>query len=76
MLQDSNTPSTSPTSPEAPNADLEVTDKYAGEVATQGGARFGGEDIDRGIAAAVEATEPMRLMTPPYERQAVLAALR
>jgi acyl-CoA reductase-like NAD-dependent aldehyde dehydrogenase len=56
--------------PESPNADLEVTDKFTGEVATRV-ALASASDIDRGIAAAVEATEPMRLMRP-YERQAVL----
>ncbi|QDT69820.1 Succinate-semialdehyde dehydrogenase [NADP(+)] GabD [Planctomycetes bacterium MalM25] len=56
--------------PEAPNADLEVTDKYTGEVATKV-AMASAADIDRAIAATVEATEPMRLVKP-YERQAVL----
>ncbi|MEM6799073.1 MAG: aldehyde dehydrogenase family protein [Planctomycetota bacterium] len=56
--------------PEAPNADLAVTDKYTGEVATRV-AMASAADIDRAIAAAVEATEPMRVI-PPYERQAVL----
>lgn len=56
--------------PEAPNADLEVIDKYTGEVATHVAMASAG-DIDRAIAAAVEATEPMRLVKP-YERQAVL----
>lgn len=56
--------------PESPNADLEVTDKFTGKVATRV-AMASASDIDRGIAAAVEATEPMRLMRP-YERQAVL----
>ena len=56
--------------PEAPNTELKVTDKYTGEVATKV-ALAGADDIDRGIAAAVEATEPMRLMKP-YERQAIL----
>jgi acyl-CoA reductase-like NAD-dependent aldehyde dehydrogenase len=56
--------------PESPNADLEVTDKFTGKVATRV-AMASASDIDRGIAAAVEATEPMRLMRP-YERQAAL----
>jgi acyl-CoA reductase-like NAD-dependent aldehyde dehydrogenase len=56
--------------PESPNADLEVTDKFTGKVATRV-AMASASDIDRGIAAAAEATEPMRLMRP-YERQAVL----
>ena len=56
--------------PETPNLDLEVTDKYTGEVAT----RVPLADpatIDRAIAAAVDATEPMRKL-PAYERQRVL----
>ncbi|HUG17796.1 MAG TPA: aldehyde dehydrogenase family protein [Planctomycetaceae bacterium] len=56
--------------PHAPNFDLEVTDKYTGEVAT----RVAVADtaaIDRGIAACVEAAEPLAKM-PPYERKGVL----
>lgn len=53
-----------------PNADLEVTDKYTGAVATRVALADPGA-IDRGIAAAVEAAEPFAAM-PPYERQAVL----
>jgi len=56
--------------PEQPNTDLEVTDKYTGNVATRV-AMADTAAIDRAIAAAVDATEPMRKM-PPYERQAVL----
>ena len=56
--------------PEAPNADLVVTDKFTGEAATKV-AMASAADIDRGIAAAVDATEPMRLVKP-FERQAVL----
>jgi acyl-CoA reductase-like NAD-dependent aldehyde dehydrogenase len=52
------------------NTDLEVTDKYTGEVATRV-AMADAKAIDAGIAAAVEATEPMRRFTP-YQRQAVL----
>ncbi len=55
----------------SPNADLAVTDKFTGEVATHV-AMADAKTIDRAIAAAVEATEPMRRM-PPYARQAVLA---
>jgi acyl-CoA reductase-like NAD-dependent aldehyde dehydrogenase len=55
---------------EAPNADLEVTDKYSGEVAYRV-AMADVATIDRAIAAATEAAEPMRRMAP-YERQAVL----
>lgn len=56
--------------PESPNSDLEVTDKYTGEIATRV-AMASPKDIDRAIAGAVEATTPMRDM-PPYERQNVL----
>ncbi|QDU56281.1 aldehyde dehydrogenase family protein [Aeoliella mucimassa] len=56
--------------PESPNTDLEVTDKYTGEVATRV-PLASPEDIDRAIASAVGATKPMRELAP-YERQAVL----
>lgn len=56
--------------PEAPNHDLEVLDKYSGEVATRV-ALADDAAIDRGIAAAVAAAEPMAAMAA-YERQAVL----
>ena len=52
------------------NTDLEVTDKYTGDVATRV-ALADAKAIDAGIAAAVEATAPMRRFTP-YQRQAVL----
>ncbi|MEM8792199.1 MAG: aldehyde dehydrogenase family protein [Pseudomonadota bacterium] len=52
------------------NKDLEVTDKYTGEVATRV-ALAGYEAIDQGIAAAVDASEPMAEMAG-YEKQAVL----
>ncbi len=55
---------------EQPNADLEVTDKYTGKVVTRV-AIADAKAIDRGIAAAVEATEPMRRL-PAYERQNIL----
>jgi len=55
---------------EQPNADLEVTDKYTGEVATRV-ALADANAIDAGIAAAVGATDAMRRFTP-YQRQAVL----
>ena len=54
-----------------PNQDLIVTDKYTGEVATRV-AQADAATIDAGIAAAVEAAEPMARMAA-YERQAVLA---
>jgi acyl-CoA reductase-like NAD-dependent aldehyde dehydrogenase len=53
-----------------PNTDLAVTDKFTGEVATRV-ALADAKTIDAGIAAAVEAAEPMRRMAS-YERQAVL----
>jgi aldehyde dehydrogenase (NAD+) len=53
-----------------PNTDLEVTDKYSGEVATRV-ALADAKAIDAGIAAAVAATGPMREFAP-YQRQAVL----
>jgi acyl-CoA reductase-like NAD-dependent aldehyde dehydrogenase len=56
--------------PEAPNRDLAVVDKYTGEVATRV-ALAGASAIDRAIAAAVAAAEPMRELAA-YERQRVL----
>jgi acyl-CoA reductase-like NAD-dependent aldehyde dehydrogenase len=53
-----------------PNADLEVTDKYSGEVAFRV-AQADSATIDAGIAGAVEAAEPMARLAS-YERQAVL----
>ncbi|MEM7166867.1 MAG: aldehyde dehydrogenase family protein [Planctomycetota bacterium] len=55
---------------EAPNQDLVVTNKYTGEVATRV-AMADPAAIDRAIAAAVTAAEPMRRLAA-YERQAVL----
>src|ERR1700761_3001929 len=55
----------------SPNQDLEVTDKFSGKVATRV-AQADAAAIDAGIAAAVEAAEPMARMAA-YERQAVLA---
>jgi len=55
---------------QSPNSDLEVTDKFTGKVATRV-AMADVDAIDRAIAAAVEADEPMRRMKP-YERQTVL----
>ncbi len=52
------------------NADLEVTDKYSGEVATRV-AMADAKAIDAGIAAAVAAQEQMAAF-PPFRRQAVL----
>jgi acyl-CoA reductase-like NAD-dependent aldehyde dehydrogenase len=52
------------------NTDLAVVDKYSGEVATRVALADAGA-IDRAIAAAVEATLPMRRLAA-YERQAVL----
>ncbi|AKF05953.1 aldehyde dehydrogenase family protein [Sandaracinus amylolyticus] len=56
--------------PEQPNEELEVTDKFSGEVVTRV-ALARTPDIDRAIAAAVAAEKPFAQM-PPYARQAVL----
>ena len=56
---------------EQPNADLVVTDKFTGLPATRV-AMADAATIDRGIAAAVAAAEPMARMAS-FERQAVLA---
>ncbi len=56
--------------PQAPNRDLEVRDKYSGEVATRV-ALADRVAIDRGIGLAAQAAEPMRELAA-YERQAVL----
>ena len=53
-----------------PNADLEVTDKYSGQVATRV-AIADTATIDEAIGAAEAATEPMRKL-PPYARQRIL----
>ncbi|MDF1630637.1 MAG: aldehyde dehydrogenase family protein [Alcanivoracaceae bacterium] len=52
------------------NADLDVTDKFSGAVATRV-ALADANAIDQAIAAAVAAEAPMAAM-PPYERQAIL----
>lgn len=56
---------------QTPNLDLEVTDKYTGKVATRV-ALADAAIIDAGIAATVQAAEPMARM-PSYARQDVLA---
>ncbi|WP_156255252.1 aldehyde dehydrogenase family protein [Sandarakinorhabdus oryzae] len=56
---------------EQPNADLVVTDKFTQLPATRV-AQADAATIDRGIAAAVAAAEPMARMAS-FERQAVLA---
>jgi len=56
--------------PASPNEDLEVIDKYTGDVATRV-PLADPETIDRAIGLAVEAAEPMRNLAA-YERQAVL----
>jgi acyl-CoA reductase-like NAD-dependent aldehyde dehydrogenase len=55
---------------EQPNTDLEVTDKFTGEVAFRC-AQADAAAIDAGIAGAVAAAEPMARL-PAYQRQAVL----
>lgn len=52
------------------NADLEVTDKYTGEVVTKV-AMADPAAIDKAIGAAVAAEEPMRTL-PAYKRREVL----
>ena len=52
------------------NTDLEVLDKYSGEVATRV-AIADADTIDKAIAASVDAAPAMAAM-PPYERQAIL----
>ena len=56
--------------PEQPNADLEVTDKYSGAVATRV-AMADAAAIDRAIGRAEAARGPMAAL-PAYRRQAVL----
>lgn len=53
-----------------PNTDLEVTDKYTGEIAFRT-ALATPDIIEEGIAGAVRAAEPMARL-PAYERQSVL----
>jgi acyl-CoA reductase-like NAD-dependent aldehyde dehydrogenase len=57
--------------PVAPNHDLEVRDKYTGEIATRA-AQADADAIDRGIAAAVRA-EPAMVALPAYRRQEILS---
>ncbi len=52
------------------NQDLDVTDKYSGEVATRV-AMADAATIDKAIDAADKATKPMAKLAP-YERQAIL----
>lgn len=52
------------------NSDLEVSDKYSGAIIARV-AMADTDAIDRAIAAAVSAEEPMRLL-PSYQRQAIL----
>ncbi|MEE4250656.1 MAG: aldehyde dehydrogenase family protein, partial [Alcanivoracaceae bacterium] len=52
------------------NADLDVTDKFSGAVATRV-AMADANAINQAIAAAVAAEAPMAAM-PPYQRQAIL----
>jgi len=56
--------------PEAPNQELAVYDKYSGEVATRV-AIADAAAIDRAIAAADAAAEPMRKL-PAHKRQSIL----
>ena len=54
----------------SPNADLEVLDKYSGQVATRV-AMADPATVERAIAAAVRAAPAMAAL-PPYRRQAIL----
>src|SRR4051794_35321162 len=56
--------------PVAANRELPVTDKYTGEIATYA-ALADASAIDRAIALAVQATEPMRKLAS-YQRREVL----
>jgi acyl-CoA reductase-like NAD-dependent aldehyde dehydrogenase len=56
--------------PEAPNHDLEVLDKHTGDVAARVAQASAG-DIDRAIAAAAAAAEPVRRLKA-YQRREVL----
>ena len=56
--------------PESPNAELEVTDKYSGQVATRV-AMADHAAIERAVAAAHAASKPMAALAA-YERQVVL----
>ena len=53
-----------------PNQDLAVHDKYSGEVATRV-ALADADAIDKAIAAAKDADEPMRKL-PAHKRQSIL----
>lgn len=53
-----------------PNTNLEVVDKYTGDIATRV-ALADAAAIDQAIAATVTAAEPMRCL-PPYKRQEIL----
>ena len=55
------------------NQDLDVTDKYSGEVATRV-AMADAATIDQAIDAADKAAKPMAQLAP-YERQAILYQL-
>src|SRR5688572_11492897 len=59
--------------PQQPNADLEVTNKYTGEVASRV-ALANAEVLDQAIAAAAKAAAPMRRL-PNWKRKAVLQHL-
>ncbi|UYV13408.1 MAG: aldehyde dehydrogenase family protein [Phycisphaera sp.] len=57
--------------PEAPNNDLDVLDKYTGEVAARV-ANAGPEHIETAIQACADATEPMRRL-PSFVRKRILS---
>ncbi|HEX2475954.1 MAG TPA: aldehyde dehydrogenase family protein, partial [Lacipirellulaceae bacterium] len=59
--------------PQQPNTDLEVTNKYTGEVASRV-ALANKEVLDKAIAAAAKAAAPMRRLAA-WQRKAVLQHL-
>ena len=61
--------------PFAPNHDLEVTDKYRGHVATRV-PLASAADLDRAIAAAVDAAEPLRRRRPDQNRDVLEHCVR
>jgi acyl-CoA reductase-like NAD-dependent aldehyde dehydrogenase len=70
MMLDDSYPLYVANKPEQPNTDLAVIDKFTGQVATRV-ALADVATIDRGIAAAAAAAEPMARMAA-FERQAIL----
>ncbi len=61
--------------PRSPNADLEVCDKFSGDLVAKV-ALADEAAIDKAIAAAVEATAPMRAMAPDERKEVLLHCVR